>query len=173
MGRKVADVVNAEHMVIDRTLHQVEQAPSKDEQSGEAPGTGKGSTPAAVRQKPVHAYQGGQPNPGMEQSILGHILLHGLHGGWRQHGGSHIVPLDDLVQHNTIYKSAETHAQEDAGTLGSVQRRGAISGLFERNDQQERGLAGRFAVTRITSLDPHIKKPGPKPRLESASKEWF
>jgi hypothetical protein len=48
-------------------------------------------------------HQGGNVRP----AVPGHVLLHRLHRDRRNLGGSHVMPLHNLVQRNPIYETTK------------------------------------------------------------------
>ncbi len=117
------DVVDPEQLVIDRSLGEVESAPA-DQHEADQRADAVGDPPAGSPQE-HEPDRHEQPGRGVEEAVREGVRLEPGDGGLGIALGAreHVVPLQDLVQHDAVHEAAEAYAQEDPGCRERPSRR--------------------------------------------------
>jgi hypothetical protein len=128
--------VNPEHLVVNDSLNDVEHAPAEQYQAEvKTPGRGQ-STVSPGSEQGDGAGQHADPREDMEEAVKHDV---GLEPGDRAHRkgaevGHHVVPLQQLVQHDTVHEAAETDPEEKPGRLGGRPTREPWSRIGRSHD---------------------------------------
>ena len=149
MCGQIADVVQVEQMVIYDSLDQVEPSPAKNQKPGKPPRRRYRNTSPGIEKKQVHADERGYPYRGVEKPVPHHVLLNCFERDRWDDCGTHVVPVDYLMQHNAINEAAEAYSENDAGPFRTV----LCEGLHVSADEEARHIKGRedgAAVSRVT-----------------------
>jgi hypothetical protein len=115
VGDVVPHVVDAEQVVVDDALDQVEPAPPGEEEPAEATPP---ADPSGAGQEP-DPEDDEQPGDDVEQPVPERVLLERPDRGVGERGvavlgGEQVVPLQDLVQDDAVEEAAETDAEGEA-----------------------------------------------------------
>lgn len=116
------DVVEAEELVVDHSLDEIEEAPAGEHAAREDAAVPRVGRPAGRAEEKDDARNGQQPDRKVEKAVLGVLPLEirhrvGLAGGG---GTNHVVPPEDLVEYDAIEKSAQTESKDDSGAKKRV-----------------------------------------------------
>jgi len=106
-------IMQLQDMVINDAFHQVENAPAQQYTSPEQ--ALRAVDVLTLKHFPEQPDADGRREEGeqMKNAIPKHIHTFGQYGIGRYPVGEHLVPLEDLVQHDTIRKAAKPHAEHD------------------------------------------------------------
>lgn len=117
MACAFADVVEAENLVIDKALHQVEGAPAKQDPADQCLSACRPAPLVCSSPQNPKADYDDDPHEGVEESVCERVVLKPRNGRFRMpaHAAEHVVPLKDLVEKDSIHRPAETDAQQDSG----------------------------------------------------------
>jgi len=136
----VSDVVDAEQLMVDEAFDEVKYTPpGEDQSSGTFPCGPMPAGEGAPQQE--HSDESHDPGGEVEQPIPQRVVFQRSNGGRREGGvfavvGAHVVPLEDLVQHDAVDETAESQAEQDprgrylralpAGTTSMARPRGRV-----------------------------------------------
>ncbi len=109
------DVMEAEDLVVDDPLDEVEEPPAEQQRAAER--TARPRNVRTTRGAPQHRHSGGHEDPcgGVKKPVPHHVDLHRYEVDGHDPGGQHVVPLQDLVEDDAVDESAEPDTQEHAG----------------------------------------------------------
>jgi hypothetical protein len=103
-------VMDSEELMIDQTLDEIEESPATEHRA-EQHATGPhriGATSGAEEQTDADGSHG--PGYRMEEAVPDHVVLHRNERRGRDAAREHVVPLQDLVEEDSIEKAAEADA---------------------------------------------------------------
>src|SRR5215212_1849158 len=106
----VAHVVDAENLVVDDPFDEVEGAPADDDPARESvPRFGPAPRALVAPPEQPDAASDSEPGEGVEETVGNRVLLQVVHACRREPGasGQHVVPLEDLVEHDAVHEPAE------------------------------------------------------------------
>jgi hypothetical protein len=116
----LADVVAAEQMVVDETLGDVEEPPAEQHPAGEH--AARADAHVRPRGPPEEPDADGSEDPRrrVEEPVGEGVRLEPGDGRLRiaALAREHVVPLQDLVQHDAVHEAAQPDAEHDAGRSG-------------------------------------------------------
>jgi hypothetical protein len=112
-----ADMVEAENLVVDKTLAYVEQPPSEKYPAKEGAATDRPAPIGGPPPQNPQADDDGDPCSGVEETIRERVVLKSCHGrlGVVALAAEQVVPLKDLVEDDAVHKAAESDAEQDSG----------------------------------------------------------
>jgi hypothetical protein len=113
----IADVVDAEELVIDYALSDVEHAPS-GEQHPEVPTPRWGQlAPLPCTDGEQHRGRDKSPRREVEEPVRERVRFQSRHSchGVVPSVGQHVVPLEDLVEDDAIPETTESEAHDERG----------------------------------------------------------
>jgi hypothetical protein len=129
----VAYVVHAQQLVVDETLDQVEETPSGQHQAEvEAPARREAAL-APLHQREHRGRHHEQPGRDVEEPVGQRVHLEPGQGRHRvpRRVTDHVVPLQDLVQHDAVHEAAQAEPVEHAGRARGHARGGRCGGHAE------------------------------------------
>jgi hypothetical protein len=117
----VADVVDAQELVVHQSLHEVERAPAgKQETDVEAPWRRESAGPPG-RHRHGHRDRHDNPSSEVEEAVRERVRLEARDRGARLPtpvAGEHVMPLEHLVEHDAVEEAAQADAKEKAWCEG-------------------------------------------------------
>lgn len=117
MARAFADVVDREQMMVNDALNYVEQAPADQQPAREGASANRPSPFCCPSPEDVEARRDRDPCSGVKKAVPKRVPFQSGHrGSWvAALTCEHVMPLEDLVEHDPVYKAAEADAEQDAG----------------------------------------------------------
>src|SRR5829696_4439265 len=110
-----ADVMQAENLMVNETLDEVERAPADEHPSEKRLAADR--PPPVRRPSPEKQDAGGDRHPrdGMEEPIGERVVLQAPDGGRRvfPFAAQQVVPLEDLMEDNAVHEPPETDPDQD------------------------------------------------------------
>jgi hypothetical protein len=108
-------VVHAEPLVVDHSLHAIEQPEPDQQRADQLPVRPR--QVLAVRRAPEHeqARDHEQVGRGVEEPVPERVELQVVERGDRVPTAQHVVPLQHLMQHDPVEEPAEPEPEQDAG----------------------------------------------------------
>jgi hypothetical protein len=120
-------MVYPEDLVVDEPLDQVEEPPADEHASHERPRSPRSMTGAARCHEDEHANHGDDPGCSVEQPIAKRVEFQVGEAVGRNGRAYHVMPLKDLVEHDSIEEPTQAQPQQhargdEAWTMGQTSR---------------------------------------------------
>src|SRR3954471_20796845 len=113
--RQVAHVMKVQYVVVDEPFDHVECAPSQEQLPRERARRRERDAVPCIVQQQEDPEERDRPHGCVELAVPDHVPAHRLHGRRREHRRAHVVPLQNLVQHDAVDEPAHADADRDAG----------------------------------------------------------
>ena len=124
-------MVDAKNLMVDDAFDQIEDAPP-DNQHSDMAAPRRGQLPILpCDERDEHANHNNHPRQDVEKAVRNCVLLETRHGVHREIPlvGEQMVPLQNLMQDNSVHEAAESHAQQQTWSLRRFWSRWIRAGL--------------------------------------------
>src|SRR5687767_5519723 len=101
--------MQAEEVMINHTFDDIERAPPEDHLANESHTGIRCEAAMSFTPEHEHTNERNHERCHVEQSVPEHVSRHGIHRMRRQHGRSHVVPLQDLVKSDAINEPTQSY----------------------------------------------------------------
>ena len=112
----VANVVDAEDLVVDNPFHEVEDTPANEQQAKVAPPRRREAATLPSVHGCQRADQQKYPGRGVEEPVGECVVLESLHGVHREIAAlirKQVVPLKNLMEHDAVDEPSKTDSHQE------------------------------------------------------------
>src|SRR4051812_37055319 len=141
--------MDGKYLMVNDAFDEVEQAPAQNKLPDKRLKGGNRIT--SMIRAPLHqnTNQRDYPDKSVEQTVPHHVETHGFHCCWREPVGNHVVPLEYLMQDDSIYEAAHVNPHQNPGgcSFAAVLVLGHVS---DTSRSKVRAIALMESLARLT-----------------------